>query len=244
MEDFCLTPLIGGIPAGELMKADVGSDLVAPAIRIIIVDDHPLFCNGLRQVVQSDRRFELVGEAADGEAAWKSIQQTKPDVAILDVNIPKLTGLEVAERIRKKRLATRVIILTMLKEEDLINRALDAGVNGFVLKDNAVADIVSAIVTASEGGHYLSPAVSGFLVQRHNRSKALASHKPGLEDLTKAECRILRLVAENKTSREIAAELFVSPRTVEAHRANICTKLDLRGSHSLLQFALENRSSL
>lgn len=226
------------------MKVDVDSGLVAPAIRIIIVDDHPLFCNGLRQVVQGDERFELVGEAADGETAWQTIQKTKPDVAILDVNLPKLTGLEVAERIRKKRMATKVIILTMLKEEDLINRALDAGVKGFVLKDNAVEDIVSAIVAASEGGHYLSPAISGFLVQRHNRSKVLAARKPGLEDLTKAECRILRLVAENKTSREIAAELFISPRTVEAHRANICTKLDLRGSHSLLQFALENRSSL
>ena len=213
------------------------------AIRILIVDDHPLFCNGLRQVIQGDPRFELVGEAADGEAAWLAIQKMKPDVAILDVNLPKLTGLEVAARIQKKRLSTRVIILTMFKEEDLINRALDLGVNGFVLKDNAVTDIVNAISTAAEGGHYLSPAVSGFLVNRRNRATALTLRKPGLEDLTKAECRILRLVAENKTSRAIAAELGISPRTVEAHRANICTKLNLHGSHSLLQFALENRSS-
>lgn len=212
-------------------------------IRILIVDDHPLFCNGLRQVIQGDPRFELVGEAADGEAAWLAIQEMKPDVAILDVNLPKLTGLEVAARIQKKRLSTRVIILTMFKEEDLINRALDLGVNGFVLKDNAVTDIVNAISTAAEGGHYLSPAVSGFLVNRRNRATALTLRKPGLEDLTKAECRILRLVAENKTSRAIAAELGISPRTVEAHRANICTKLNLHGSHSLLQFALENRSS-
>jgi len=216
---------------------------VLRAIRILIVDDHPLFCNGLRQVIQGDPRFELVGEAADGEAAWLAIQKMKPDVAILDVNLPKLTGLEVAARIQKKRLSTRVIILTMFKEEDLINRALDLGVNGFVLKDNAVTDIVNAISTAAEGGHYLSPAVSGFLVNRRNRATALTLRKPGLEDLTKAECRILRLVAENKTSRAIAAELGISPRTVEAHRANICTKLNLHGSHSLLQFALENRSS-
>lgn len=202
-----------------------------------------MFCNGLRQVIQGDPRFELVGEAADGEAAWLAIQKMKPDVAILDVNLPKLTGLEVAARIQKKRLSTRVIILTMFKEEDLINRALDLGVNGFVLKDNAVTDIVNAISTAAEGGHYLSPAVSGFLVNRRNRATALTLRKPGLEDLTKAECRILRLVAENKTSRAIAAELGISPRTVEAHRANICTKLNLHGSHSLLQFALENRSS-
>jgi DNA-binding NarL/FixJ family response regulator len=213
-------------------------------ITVLIVDDHPLFRNGLRQVIQDDARFELVGEAADGEMAWKAIQEKKPDVAVLDVNLPGLTGLEIARKISEKKLRTRVIILTMLKEEDLINRALDFGVNGFVLKENAVEDIVNAIVTAAEGGHYLSPAVSGYLVRRRNRAEKLAAHKPGLDDLTKAERRILKLIADKKTSREIATELFISPRTVEAHRANICTKLDLHGSHSLLQFALENRSSL
>jgi DNA-binding NarL/FixJ family response regulator len=213
-------------------------------IRVVIVDDHPLFRNGLRQVIQDDARFQLAGEAADGPAAWALIQQTRPDVAVLDVNLPGLSGLEVARKIHDKKLPTRVIILTMLKEEELINRALDFGVNGFVLKDNAVEDIVNAIVAAADGGHYLSPAVSGFLVRRRQRSEQLAAHKPGLDDLTKAERRILLLIAEKKTSREIGAALFISPRTVEAHRANICTKLDLHGSHSLLQFALEHRSAL
>lgn len=217
---------------------------VPDPIRIVIVDDHPLFCGGLRQVIQSDPRFELVGEAADGEAAWSLVQLQKPDVAVLDVNLPKLTGLQVAQKIRQKKLPTRAIILTMLKEEDLINQALDVGVNGFVLKENAVMEIINAIVTAAAGGHYLSPAISGFLVRRRNRAEALAAHQPGLDDLTKAERRILKLVAEKKTSPEIAAELFISPRTVEAHRANICAKLQLHGSHSLLHFALENRSAL
>jgi DNA-binding NarL/FixJ family response regulator len=217
---------------------------MAGRTKVLIVDDHPLFRNGLRQVIQSDSRFELAGEAGDGEAAWKLIQEKKPDVAVLDVNLPGLTGLEIARKIRDKKLRTRVIILTMLKEEDLINRALDFGVNGFVLKENAVEDILDAIAAAAAGEHYLSPAVSSYLVRRRSRAEALAAHKPGLDDLTKAERRILKLVAEKKTSREIAAELFISPRTVEAHRANISAKLDLRGSHSLLQFALENRSSL
>lgn len=212
--------------------------------RVLIVDDHPLFRAGLRQVIQNDERFQLAGEAGDGEAAWKFIQEKKPEVAVLDINLPGLTGIEIARKIQEKKLRTRVIILTMFKEEDLINRALDVGVNGFVLKENAVEDIVNAIVTAAKGGHYLSPAVSGFLVRRRRRAEELAAYKPGLEDLTKAERRILKLIAEKKTSREIGAELFISPRTVEAHRANISSKLDLRGSHSLLQFALENRSSL
>jgi DNA-binding NarL/FixJ family response regulator len=132
----------------------------------------------------------------------------------------------------------------MHKEESLLNRALDLGVMGFVLKDNAVENIISALEAVARGEHYLSPSISGFLVQRRSRTESLLAKKPGLEDLTKAERRILKLVADKKTSREIAKELFISPRTVEAHRANICSKLGLQGSHSLLQFALEHRRAL
>ena len=216
---------------------------MAERTKVLIVDDHPLFRSGLRQVIQSDPRFELVGEAGDGETAWRLIQEKKPDVAVLDVNLPGLTGLEVARKVQAGKTRVRIIILTMHKEEVLINRALDFGVNGFVLKENAAENILEAIVTVAAGGHYLSPAVSGHLVRRRSRAETLAAQKPGLDDLTKAERRILKHIAEKKTSREIAAELFISPRTVEAHRANICAKLELTGSHSLLQFALENRSS-
>jgi len=217
---------------------------MAARIKVLIVDDHPLFRNGLRQVVAADERFELAGEAGDGESALKFILEKKPDVAVLDVNLPRLSGLEVARQLQGKKISTRLIILTMHKEEDMINHALDSGVHGFVLKENAVEDILEAVVALARGGHYLSPAVSGFLVRRRSRAESLAAQKPGLDDLTKAERRVLKLVAEKKTSKEIGAELFISPRTVEAHRANICTKLELTGSHSLLQFALENRSAL
>jgi DNA-binding NarL/FixJ family response regulator len=185
-----------------------------------------------------------VGETGDGEDALLLIQQKKPDVAILDVKLPGLSGLEIARKLHDKRSRTRVIMLTMHKEEELFNRALDSGAMGFVLKENAVEEIVKAIVAVAEGEHYLSSTISGYLVRRRNRAESLAKEKPGLDDLTKAELRILKLISQKKTSREIGAELFVSPRTVEAHRANICAKLALRGSHSLLQFALENRSSL
>lgn len=217
---------------------------MSDGITVLIVDDHPLFRSGLRQVVQGDARFKLAGEAGDGESALKFILEKKPDVAVLDINLPKLTGLEIARKLQGKKNPTRLIILTMHKEEELINRALDSGVNGFVLKENAVEDILEAIQTVADGGHYLSPSVSGFLIKRRNRAESLAAQKPGLDDLTKAERRILKLVAEKQTSKEIAAALFISPRTVEAHRANICDKLELHGAHSLLQFALENRSSL
>ena len=213
-------------------------------IKVLIVDDHPLFRQGLRQVVQADPRFELCGEAGDGVSALELIQEKKPDIAILDVNLPRLSGLEVARQLKEKRVATQIVILTMYKEEETFNRSLDLGVKGFVLKENAVEDILNSLVAVANGEHYLSPSISGYLVSRRSRAESLASKKPGLEDLTRAERRILKLIAGKKTSREIAAELFISPRTVEAHRANICSKLELRGSHSLLQFALENRASL
>lgn len=213
-------------------------------IKVLIVDDHPLFRQGLRQVIEADSRFQLVGEAGDGAAALQLIQEKKPDIAVLDVNLPKFSGLEVTRQLQEKRVPTRVIILTMYKEEETFNRALDLGVKGFVLKENAVEDILNSLVTVAGGEHYLSPSISSYLVRRRGRAEELAARKPGLDDLTKAERRVLKLIAEKKTSKEIGAELFISPRTVEAHRANISSKLDLRGSHSLLQFALENRASL
>jgi DNA-binding NarL/FixJ family response regulator len=213
-------------------------------IKVMIVDDHPLFRNGLRQVIDGDASFEIVGETGDGESALKLIQEKKPNVAVLDVNLPNFSGLDIARKLKGKRPATHVVMLTMHKEEEIINHALDLGVKGFVLKENAVEEILKAIAAVAAGEHYLSSSISGYLVRRRNRSEALAIQKPGLNDLTKAERRILKLIAEKKTSREIAAELFISPRTVEAHRANICAKLALTGSHSLLQFALENRSAL
>lgn len=213
-------------------------------IKILIVDDHPLFRQGLRQVIEGDARFELVAEASDGVAALQAIQEKSPDVAVLDVNLPGLSGLEVARKLRGKPRPPGVIILTSYKEEETFNRAMDLGVKGFVLKENAVQDIINAIVAVARGEHYLTPSISGYLVRWRERADGLAAGRPGLETLTRAERRILKLIAEKKTSREIGAELFISPRTVEAHRANICAKLELRGSHSLLQFALENRLAL
>lgn len=217
---------------------------MAGRTKVVIVDDHPLFRQGLRQLVESDGQFELVGEAGNGDEALRLIRQAKPDIAVLDVNLPGISGLEVARQAQALKLPTRLIVLTMFSEEDTVDRALDLGVLGFVLKENATQDILASLVAVAKGEHYLSPTISGYLVRRRGRAEALALKKPGLDDLTKAERRILKLIAEKKTSRDIAAELFISPRTVEAHRANISEKLGLRGSHSLLQFALENRSAI
>lgn len=214
------------------------------AIRVVIVDDHPLFRAGLRQVIQSDSRFELLAEADTGAEATRLIRELEPDLAVLDVNLPDGTGLDIAEALRADGVKTRFVVLTMLKDEPAFNKAMNIGIDGYVLKENAGTEIINCLVSVAEGNAYVSPSLTGFLLRRRGKAEALASHKPGLTDLTTAEKRILKRIAEKKTSREIAAELHVSPRTVETHRTNICTKLSLKGSNSLLQFALENRESL
>jgi len=228
-----------------MTRDDPGPDAAMTGrIGVVIVDDHPLFRQGLRQAVEADPRFRFIGEAGDGPAGLKLILEVKPDIAVLDVNLPGMSGLEVARKLQLKRHRTRLIVLTMYNEEETCNLALDLGVKGYVLKENAVQDILTSLSAVAAGQHYLSPSISGYLVNRRSRAETLAARKPGLDDLTRAERRVLKAIAEQKTSREIAAELFISPRTVEAHRANICAKLELRGSHSLLRFALENRAAI
>jgi DNA-binding NarL/FixJ family response regulator len=213
-------------------------------IRVMIVDDHPLFRQGLRQAVGGDSRFEVVGEAEDGQVALERILELRPEVAVLDVNLPTLNGLEIAGALRAKKSKVNLVILTMLKDEQAFNKALNLGIHGYVLKENAADEILNCIAAVSRNEAYVSPSLTDFLLRRRSRAESLASHKPGLEDLTVAEKRILKRVAQGKTNKEIAAELFVSPRTVESHRSNICEKLELTGANRLLQFAFENRDAL
>lgn len=210
----------------------------------MIVDDHPLFRQGLRQAIGGDSRFEVIGEAEDGQVALERILELRPDVAVLDVNLPKLNGLEIAATLRAKKSKVNLVILTMLKDEQAFNKALNLGIHGYVLKENAADEILNCIAAVSRSEAYVSPSLTDFLLRRRSRAESLASHKPGLEDLTVAEKRILKRVAQGKTNKEIAAELFISPRTVESHRSNICEKLELTGANRLLQFAFENRDAL
>ena len=217
---------------------------MTPEIRLVIADDHPLLRAGLRQVIESDARLKVLAEADDGETALDEIEKRRPDVAVLDIEMPRLTGFDLLRALRDRKIAVEVIFLTMYKDEDIFNEALDLGAKGYVLKDSATTDIVNCIRTVAAGNHYISPAISSFLLNRAARSDALAKAKPSLNDLTATEMRILKLIAEKKTSKQIAAELFISYRTVENHRANICQKLELKGSHSLIKFAFDHKSQL
>ncbi len=213
-------------------------------IRLLIADDHPLLRAGLRQVIETDARLQIVAEAADGATALERLVASHPDVAVLDIEMPQLTGFALLREMRAQRLTTAVVFLTMYRDEEMFNEALDLGALGYVLKDSATTDIVGAIRAAAAGQPYISPAISGFLFNRATRANTLARQLPGMNGLTPTERRVLKLIAENKTSKEIASELFVSYRTVENHRSNICQKLNLKGSHSLLKFAFDHKSEL
>lgn len=213
-------------------------------IKIVIADDHPVFRRGLKMIVESDANLKVVAEAEDGAEAINKLREFEPDVVILDIDMPKLGGFEVVGEMRKSNLASEVIFLTMYKDEGLFNQAIDLGVKGYILKDSAIADIVAAVKAAANGKNFISPPLATFLVSRGNRIAKFTENKPSINDLTRAEMNVLKLIADHKTSREIAEELFISPRTVERHRFNICTKLDVHGTNALVKFAIENKSKL
>lgn len=212
--------------------------------RIVIADDHPMFRRGLVEAIRQERGFTIVGEAEDAVQAWHLLDTLRPDVAVLDVEMGGEHSLSIARRVREKGLPVRVLFLTMHKEESLFNEAIDAGAAGYLLKDAAAREIAAAIRAAAAGDSYVSPAISSFLLRRAERASALVRERPALQQLTPSERKILKLIAEGKTSKEVADELSISYRTVENHRANICAKLGLAGTNSLLRFALENRASL
>lgn len=213
-------------------------------LKVLIADDHPIFRRGLLEVIETDAALLVVGEAGDGATALEQMEQLRPDVAVLDIDMPELNGFELVKEIRRKNLPVKIVFLTMHKDEDLFNEALRLGVRGYVLKDSAADEVVASIRAVAGGQHYISPAISTYLVRRSERAAAFAQETTGLTALTPAELRVLKLIAANKTSREIAAQLFLSYRTVENHRANICQKLGLRGSHALVKFALEHKSQI
>ena len=213
-------------------------------ITILIADDHPLFRKGLRQVIESDAAMKIIGEVGDGEAAVSFVEERKPDLAILDIDMPKLNGLEVAKTLARKKLDIDIIFLTMYEEEQMFNKAMDMGAMGYVLKESAANDILQSIRTVLSGKHYISPSISDLLLKRRGASTSRGTSISLLADLTPSERQVLKLVARNKTSQEIAAELFISLKTVEHHRSNICKKLNLQGSNALLRFALDNKSTL
>jgi len=213
-------------------------------VTVLIVDDHPLLRHGLRDFIGRNSRFEIVGEAADGLEALPQMMLLKPQIAILDIDMPRLNGLETLRAIRDLPFPVKVIILTMYKEEDMFNAAMDSGAKAYVLKENAANDIVAALETVDSGETFVSALMLEVGQRRSDRVRELLLSKPQIEALTPAERRILKLIGDDYTSKEIADRLKLSVRTVDNHRQHICNKLKLHGTHSLLKFAFDNSAYL
>ena len=213
-------------------------------IRIVIADDHPLMRQGLKQVIEIEPHLKVVGEAGNGTNALAMIEESKPDAAILDVDMPHQDGFQVARALLAKKNPAAIIFLTIHSEEEMFHAALDLGAKDYVLKDSAIDDIVTAINDAVAGCAFTSLPITTYFTRRQNYNAVPDEQQLGLRQLTPTEYRILKLLADYKTNKEIAEELSVSPRAIETHRLRICQKLNLKGSHALMKFAVQYKSLL
>jgi DNA-binding NarL/FixJ family response regulator len=212
------------------------------AITIVLADDHPIFRNGLRDVLRADPSLQIVAEVGDGVAALQAIERHAPTLAILDVDMPQAGGLEVARTLHGRGSATRAVLLTMHDGRDMLHGALDAGVSGYVLKDGAVSEILSCVHLVAIGKVYITPAMSQHLVAVRSGTRGRPADP--FAALTPAERRVVALVAEGHSTRQIAAALSLSAKTVEHHRTHACEKLGLHGPNALVRFAMEHRTHL
>jgi DNA-binding NarL/FixJ family response regulator len=208
------------------------------ALRILIADDHPVVLMGLSNLIRQEKDFDLLHAAKDGQEALAKIMDHRPDVIILDIEMPFLTGIEVAEKVLAHDKEAKIILLTFLKDQGVFNKAMDLGILGYMLKENALTELLHAIKHVSMGLPYLSPSMSEFML---NWKKRNSPDNP-INQFTKQEQHILKLIAQKKTTPEIADMLFISPKTVEHHRSNISKKLNLAGQHnSLRDWAMEHQ---
>jgi DNA-binding NarL/FixJ family response regulator len=212
--------------------------------RILIADDHPVVRQGLRQMIESEPDLKVVAEVTEGQTALEKVLELTPEIAILDIEMPKLDGIAVMREISRRKLSVEVIFLTICRDHEACQEAINLGAKGYVLKDSAASDIVGGIRAVVAGHTYISPAMTSYLITRRSRARTQGRHQLGLDTLTPAERQILKMIAEYKTSTDIAEGLHVSPRTVESHRTNICNKLEIHGRHALMKFALTHKSEL
>jgi two-component system response regulator NreC len=202
-------------------------------VRVVIADDHPVVRSGLRSLLEAEPDFEVVAEAADAASAERHVRGHKPNVLVIDVSMPGGTGIEAIPRLRANAPDTQIVVLTMRDDPNLARRAIQAGAMGYVLKDAATTELVHAVRRASRGERYLNPQLGAQL--------AVEPPRGGPAELSARELEVLRLLALGHTNPEIGETLFISTRTVEAHRARINQKLGLSTRAELVRFALEHR---
>jgi DNA-binding NarL/FixJ family response regulator len=210
-------------------------------IRIVIADDHPIVRQGLRQTMERESDLTVLAEADDGEAALRLINELKPDVVVMDLDMPVMSGFALLTALREHGISIGTIVLTVHQEKEFFDEAVRLGAQGYILKDSTVTDIVQGIRAVAAGQSYVSPALTSYLLSQARQEQVRPA---GISQLTNTERTVLRLVAEYKTNNQIGEELCISPHTVKTHRKNITGKLGLEGNHALMKFALEHKPQL
>ena len=207
-----------------------------PKIEVLIADDHPMVRSGLRNLLESSKEFVVVSEADNGEDALAKIETTRPHIAILDIDMPKLSGIDAAARIVQVFPRTKVVILTMHEDEAYMAKVIEIGAHGYLLKDADGNEIIRALKRVAGGERYFAGAVSKIMARAAKRQKGADE---SLGTLTAREKQIIILISEGLSTPEIAKKLFLSPRTVESHRSNIMHKLNIHQATALVRFAIE-----
>lgn len=213
-------------------------------LTILVADDHPMFRSGLVQMLNSQQQIEKIIECENGKEALEKLRSHKFDLAILDVDMPLMSGLDVLRSVSSEEIDVKVIILTMYNDESIVNHAIDNGARGFVLKASAIQEIQKCITTVLNDSIFYSAELTPYLYRRSHAGSGKAKSASSIDDLSPSELRVLRLIAGQISTKEIAEQLMVSPKTIENHRANICKKLNVHGTNALVKFALANKDKL
>ena len=207
--------------------------------RIIIAEDHTILREGLRSLLSSDPDLEIVGEAQDGQEAIRCVEKLKPNLVLMDLSMPRMNGLDAIKEIKKRSTETRILVLTVHKNEEYIVATLQAGADGYALKDSTHAELGIAIKNVLSGNHYISPGISGRVIEGYLEGRKPLKATSPFETLTQRERGILKMIAEGYKNKEIGDYLCISVKTVEKHRANLMQKLDLHSVSALTTFAME-----
>ncbi len=208
-------------------------------VRLLIADDHKIFRQGIKKLLEEEPDLQVVGEAADGREVVKKATELKPDVILMDIAMANLNGLEATKQIKKVLPESKIIMLTMHKNEEYVLQSFQAGASGYILKEGAVEELVSAIRSINQDKSFLSPTVSKTLVDAYLRKMETGKTETPFDLLTDREREVLQLIAEGFTNREVAKQLFISVKTVEAHRAHIMQKLNIHDIAKLVKYAIQ-----
>jgi len=208
-------------------------------VRLLIADDHKIFRQGIIKLLEEESDLQVVGEAADGREVVKKATELKPDIILMDIAMANLNGLEATKQIKKVLPESKIIMLTMHKNEEYVLQSFQAGATGYILKEGAVEELVSAIRSIHQDKSFLSPTVSKTLVDAFLRKMETGKSETPFDLLTDREREVLQLIAEGFTNREVAKQLFISVKTVEAHRAHIMQKLNIHDIAKLVKYAIQ-----